>query len=78
LFHSYQFPLIFGIAGRRTLEAYTVLFLQGLPAVAEHDHSRIAFRVLNTHGLGPHWKLQDIMRWVPPHAGEAGKTSHQC
>jgi hypothetical protein len=70
------YQLIFGIAGRRTLEAYTVLFLQGLPAAAEHDHSRIASRVLNTHGLGehvaPHWRLQDVMRWVPPRAGEAG------
>jgi hypothetical protein len=46
------------------------------PSAAEHDHSRIAARVLNTHGLGehvaPHWRLQDVMRWVPPRAGEAG------
>ncbi|KAF8483793.1 ribonuclease-III-like-domain-containing protein [Russula ochroleuca] len=66
----------FSFLGRRTLEAYMMLFLQGLPAAAEHDHSRIAARVLNTHGLGehvaPHWRLQDVMRWVPPRAGEAG------
>jgi hypothetical protein len=53
-----------------------VLFLQGLPAAAEHDHSRIAARVLNTHDLGEHvashWRLQDVMRWVPPRAHEAG------
>jgi hypothetical protein len=53
-----------------------LLFLQGLPAAAEHDHSRIAARVLNTHSLGeyvaPHWRLQDVMRWVPPRAGELG------
>jgi hypothetical protein len=50
-----------------------LLFLQGLPAAAEHDHGRIATRVLNTHSLGehvaPHWRLQDVMRWVPPRAG---------
>ena len=53
-----------------------LLFLQGLPVAAEHDHSRIAARVLNTHSLGeyvaPHWRLQDIMRWAPPRAGEPG------
>jgi hypothetical protein len=62
--------------GRRTLEAYLFLFLQGLPAAAEHDHSRIVVRVLNTHTLGenvtPHWKLEDFMRWAPPRAGYAG------
>ena len=51
-----------------------LLFLQGLPAAAEHDHSRIAARVLNTHSLGenvaPHWRLQDVMRWVPPRNGD--------
>ena len=40
--HFYQSPLTFAIAGRWTLEAYMVLFLQGLPAAAETDHSRIA------------------------------------
>jgi hypothetical protein len=52
-----------------------LLFLQGLPAAAEHDHSRIAARVLNTHGLGEHvahWRLQDVMRWNPPRAGDPG------
>jgi hypothetical protein len=53
-----------------------LLFLQGLPAAAEHDHSRIAARVLNTHSLGehvaPHWRLQDVMRWNPPRAGDPG------
>jgi hypothetical protein len=53
-----------------------MLFLQGLPAAAEHDHSRIAARVLNTHDLGEHvaprWRLQEVMRWVPPRAGEPG------
>ena len=72
----YQRHLIFGIAGRRTLEAYMLLFLQALPAAAEHDHSRMAHRVLNTHSLGeyvaPHWRLQDVMRWVPPRAAELG------
>jgi hypothetical protein len=74
--HFYQRHLILTIAGRRTLEAYMLLFLQGLPAAAEHDHSRIAARVLNTHSLGeyvaPHWRLQDVMRCVPPRAGELG------
>ena len=72
----YQRHLILAITGRRTLEAYMLLFLHGLPAAAEHDHSRIAARVLNTHTLGecvaPHWRLQDVMRWVPPRAGELG------
>ena len=69
-------PCLFVIvtAGRRTLEAYLLLFLQGLTAAAEHDHSRIAARVLNTHTLGehvaPHWRLQEVMRWVPPRAGD--------
>ncbi|KAI0251145.1 hypothetical protein BJV78DRAFT_1275462 [Lactifluus subvellereus] len=58
----------FSFLGRRTLEAYLLLFFQGLPAAAEHDHSRIAARVLNTHSLGehvaPHWRLQDAMRWA--------------
>jgi len=62
------------MTGRRTLEAYLLLFLQGLTAAAEHDHSRIAARVLNTHTLGehvaPHWRLQEVMRWVPPRAGD--------
>lgn len=53
-----------------------LLFLQRLPAAAEHDHSRIAARVLNTHSLGeyvaPHWKLHEVMRWVPPRAGDLG------
>ncbi|KAN0125612.1 Ribonuclease-III-like domain containing protein [Russula decolorans] len=66
----------FAFLGRRTLEAYMLLFLQGLPVAAEHDHSRIAARVLNTHSLGeyvdPHWRLQDVMRWVPPRAGQLG------
>ncbi|KAI0002183.1 ribonuclease-III-like-domain-containing protein [Russula compacta] len=66
----------FSFLGRRTLEAYLLLFLQGLPAAAEHDHSRIAARVLNTHTLGEHvaplWGLQDVMRWVPPRDGEVG------
>jgi hypothetical protein len=51
-----------------------LLFLQGLPAAAEHDHARIVARALNTHTLGehvaPHWKLQEAMRWVPPRAGD--------
>jgi hypothetical protein len=76
LAHFYQRHLTFAIAGRRTLEAYMLLFLQGLPVAAEHDHSRIAARVLNTHSLGeyvdPHWRLQDVMRWVPPRAGQLG------
>ena len=62
------------ITGRRTLEAYLLLFLQGLPAAAEHDHARIVARALNTHALGQHvaprWKLQEVMRWVPPRAGD--------
>jgi hypothetical protein len=62
--------------GRRTLEAYLLLFLQGLPVAAERDHARIADRVLNTHSLGeyvaPRWRLQDVMRWVPPRAGQPG------
>lgn len=74
--HFYQRHLILVISGRRTLEAYMLLFLQGLPAAAEHDHSRIAHRALNTHSLGdyvaPHWRLQDVMRWVPPRAAELG------
>ncbi len=53
-----------------------LLFLQCLPAAAEHGHSCIAARVLNTHSLGehvaPHWRLQGIMRWAPPRAGEPG------
>jgi hypothetical protein len=64
------------IAGRRTLEAYLLLFLQALPRAAEHDHSTIAARVLHTHVLGehvaPHWKLHEVMRWVPPRAGNPG------
>ena len=32
--------------------------------------------MLNTHTLGehvaPHWRLQDVMRWVPPRAGDSG------
>lgn len=51
-----------------------LLFLQGLPAAAEHDHARIVARALNTHTLGEHvaprWKLQEAMRWVPPRAGD--------
>ncbi|KAI0302369.1 ribonuclease-III-like-domain-containing protein [Multifurca ochricompacta] len=66
----------FAFLGRRTLEAYLLLFLQGLPAAADHDHSRIVARVLNTHTLGehvtPHWKLQDVMRWTPPRAADLG------
>ncbi|KAI9508555.1 ribonuclease-III-like-domain-containing protein [Russula earlei] len=66
----------FAFLGRRTLEAYFLLFLQGLPAAAEHDHARIAARVLHSHCLGahvaPHWGLEDVMRWVPPHAGNPG------
>jgi len=66
----------FAFLGRRTLEAYLLLFLQGLSAAAEHDHSRIVARVLNTHALGehvaPHWRIQDVMRWVPPRAGDPG------
>ena len=31
---------------------------------------------MNTHALGehvaPHWRLQDVMRWVLPRAGEPG------
>jgi hypothetical protein len=73
---SINFPQSFVITGRRTLEAYLLLFLQGLPKAAEHDHSRVVARVLNTHALGehvaPHWRLQDVMRWVPPRAGEPG------
>ncbi|KAI9441660.1 ribonuclease-III-like-domain-containing protein [Lactarius indigo] len=64
----------FAFLGRRTLEAYLLLFLQPLPAAAEHDHARIIARVLNTHTLGqqvaPRWKLQEVMRWVPPRAGD--------
>jgi len=64
----------FAFLGRRTLEAYLLLFLQGLPAAAEHDHARIVARALNTHALGQHvaprWKLQEVMRWVPPRAGD--------
>ena len=67
---------LFVITGRRTLEAYLLLFLQGLSAAAEHDHSPIVARVLNTHALGehvaPHWRMQDVMRWVPPRAGDPG------
>jgi len=66
----------FSFLGRRTLDAYLLLFLQGLPAAAEHDHARIAARVLNTHCLGEHvaprWGLQDVMRWVPPRAADPG------
>jgi hypothetical protein len=76
LFYFYSYHSILVIAGRRTLEAYMLLFLQGLSAAAEHDHSRIATRVLNTYSLGeyvaPHWRLQEVMRWVPPRAGEPG------
>jgi hypothetical protein len=72
----YPCHLVISITGRRTLEAYLFLFLQGLPAAAEHDHSRIVARVLNTHALGenvaPHWRLEDFMRWAPPRAGYAG------
>jgi hypothetical protein len=68
--------LSLSISGRRTLEAYLLLFLQGLPVAAEHDHARIADRVLNTHSLGEHvaprWRLLDVMRWVPPRAGQPG------
>jgi hypothetical protein len=64
------------VVGRRTLEAYMLLFLHDLPVAAEHDHSRIAAHVLMTHALGehvaPHWRLQDVMRWVPPRAGVPG------
>jgi len=64
----------FAFLGRRTLEAYLLLFLQGLPAAAEHDHARIVSRALNTHTLGEHvappWKLQEVMRWAPPRAGD--------
>ncbi|KAH9050947.1 hypothetical protein EDB83DRAFT_2522402 [Lactarius deliciosus] len=60
---------------RRTLEAYLLLFLQALPAAARHDHARIVAHVLNTHTLGQHvaprWKLQEVMRWVPPRAGDS-------
>jgi len=69
----------FAFLGRRTLEAYLLLFLQGLPAAAEHDHARIIARALNTHTLGAHvaprWKLQDVMRWVPPRAGDLALDS---
>ncbi|KAH9006144.1 ribonuclease-III-like-domain-containing protein [Lactarius hatsudake] len=64
----------FAFLGRRTLEAYLLLFLQALPAAARHDHARIVAHVLNTHTLGQHvaprWKLQEVMRWVPPRAGD--------
>ncbi|KAH9036139.1 ribonuclease-III-like-domain-containing protein, partial [Lactarius pseudohatsudake] len=64
----------FAFLGRRTLEAYLLLFLQALPAAAGHDHARIVAHVLNTHTLGQHvaprWKLQEVMRWVPPRAGD--------
>jgi hypothetical protein len=74
-FCFYKFLIRFAIAGWRTLDAYMLLFLQGLPAAAEHDHSRIAARVLNTHGLDEHvahWRLQDVMRWNLPRAGDLG------
>ncbi|KAH9976185.1 ribonuclease-III-like-domain-containing protein [Lactifluus volemus] len=72
----------FSFLGRRTLEAYLLLFLQGLPVAAEHDHARIADRVLNTHSLGehvaPHWRLLDVMRWVSPLAGQPGLDGREA
>jgi Ribonuclease-III-like len=74
--------LSLSITGRRTLEAYLLLFLQGLPVAAEHDHARIADRVLNTHSLGehvaPHWRLLDVMRWVSPLAGQPGLDGREA
>jgi len=80
LLSSHQRRLInhfcLAVTGRRTLDAYLLLFLQGLPAAAGHDHERITNRVLNTHCVGehvaPHWGLQDVMRWVPPRAADSG------
>ncbi len=51
-----------------------MLFLQGLPAAAEHNHARIVDGTVNTYRLGeyvaPRWDLQEVMRWVPPRAGD--------
>jgi len=73
---SCQFSLIIRYLYCRTANAraYLLLFLQRLLAAADHDHSRIAARVLNMHTLGehvaPHWRLQEVRRWVPPRAGD--------
>lgn len=52
----------------------------GAPAAAEDDHSRIVARVLNTHPLGEHvashWRLQDVMRWVPALDLTVGQRVH--
>ena len=53
-----------------------LFFVQGLPAAVEHDHLRIATRVLNTHSLGehvfPHRRLLEVVFCVPPRAGDPG------
>ncbi|KAI0260185.1 hypothetical protein BC834DRAFT_832245 [Gloeopeniophorella convolvens] len=70
----------FAFLGRRAMEAYLLLFLQGLPAAADHDHARIAARVLHTHLLGEHvapqWGLRDAMRYVVPHGVVSGLDDH--
>jgi hypothetical protein len=63
-------PFRLSTAGRRVLEAYTMLFLHSMGPKADANWAASAERILSTHSFGQHiaprWQLAKHIRWTPP------------